>query len=134
VCFNLAVLGYWKYTAMLLRTLSAWQWRSSCLLRRRHWRELGHSFGISFYAFTGIAYMVDVYRRSVPAETSLWRVMLHMTFFPHLMAGPILRRGNSSPDCTRRMPERPEAPWRPPCWWREGTSRSWCWRPDCPRH
>ena len=48
-------------------------------------------FGISFYAFTGIAYMVDVYRKVHPAERSLLRYALSAVFFPHLVAGPILR-------------------------------------------
>ena len=48
-------------------------------------------FGISFYAFTGIAYMVDVYRQVVPAERNFLRYALSAMFFPHLVAGPILR-------------------------------------------
>jgi D-alanyl-lipoteichoic acid acyltransferase DltB (MBOAT superfamily) len=47
--------------------------------------------GVSFYAFTGIAYMVDVYRGEVRAETSFWRYALFTSFFPQLVAGPILR-------------------------------------------
>ena len=54
-------------------------------------REVEHPYGISFYAFTGIAYMVDVYRKTTPAEPSLRRYALSACFFPHLVAGPILR-------------------------------------------
>ena len=47
--------------------------------------------GISFYAFTGIAYMVDVYRRVIEPEINPVRFALFTSFFPHLVAGPILR-------------------------------------------
>jgi alginate O-acetyltransferase complex protein AlgI len=67
-------------------------------------------FGISFYAFTGIAYMVDVARGVTAAERSLPRYMLSAIFFPHLVAGPILRPSEFleklRPSC---MPDQPEA-------------------------
>jgi alginate O-acetyltransferase complex protein AlgI len=47
--------------------------------------------GISFYAFSGVSYLVDVYRRVIPPEPNFWRYALFSTFFPHLVAGPILR-------------------------------------------
>src|SRR5262249_47789030 len=66
--------------------------------------------GISFYALTGIAYMVDVYRGVVAAETSLWRYALFTSFFPHLAAGPILRPSEFLAHLgPQRMPDRPQA-------------------------
>ena len=47
--------------------------------------------GISFYTFEAINYTVDVFRRRVPAEKNLANFMLFITFFPHLVAGPIVR-------------------------------------------
>lgn len=47
--------------------------------------------GISFYTFEAINYAVDVYHRDVRAERSLPNFMLFITFFPHLVAGPIVR-------------------------------------------
>ncbi|MGE3804521.1 MAG: MBOAT family protein [Gemmataceae bacterium] len=85
VAFNLVVLAYWKYTPLVIRTvfgdgpppfdIDGWV----------------IPFGISFYAFTGIAYMVDVYRRTTTAEPEFWRYVLYSAFFPQLVAGPILR-------------------------------------------
>ena len=67
--------------------------------------------GISFYSFTGIAYLVDVYRRVGPAEPSLWRYGLFTSFFPHLVAGPILRaREFLSHLGPSELPQRPEMP------------------------
>lgn len=47
--------------------------------------------GISFYTFEAINYTVDVYRGRVKAERNLPNFMLFITFFPHLVAGPIVR-------------------------------------------
>jgi alginate O-acetyltransferase complex protein AlgI len=47
--------------------------------------------GVSFYSFIGVAYMIDVYRRAVAAEPSPLRFGIFVGFFPHLVAGPILR-------------------------------------------
>ncbi len=47
--------------------------------------------GISFYTFEAISYTVDVYRRRFPAERNLANFVLFITFFPHMIAGPIVR-------------------------------------------
>jgi alginate O-acetyltransferase complex protein AlgI len=49
--------------------------------------------GISFYTFEGISYVVDVYRRHLQAERSVLRYAFFISFFPHLIAGPIVRYG-----------------------------------------
>ena len=58
--------------------------------------------GISFYTFEAINYGVDVYRRYVPAERNLAHFMLFITFFPHLVAGPIVRARDFLPQINRR--------------------------------
>jgi D-alanyl-lipoteichoic acid acyltransferase DltB (MBOAT superfamily) len=91
VGFNLAVLCLWKYTPLLLETFAdtfGWQGLKLEAVALGNWFI---PMGISFYAFSGIAYMVDVYRGDTPAERSLLRFTLFTTFFPHLVAGPILR-------------------------------------------
>ncbi|MCS6849754.1 MAG: MBOAT family protein [Gemmataceae bacterium] len=111
VTFNLALLAYWKYTPLLLRTLAdgcRWLGLSTAMEAPQDWSI---PFGISFYAFTGIAYLVDVYRRTTPYEPNFFRYALSAIFFPHLVAGPILRPDEFltrlRPDT---MPDRPEAP------------------------
>ncbi len=111
VGFNLAVLAYWKYTPLLLSTAVR-----ICL--KLHWQPPGLApanwatpFGISFYAFTGIAYMVDVFRGLTTAERSLPRYTLSAIFFPHLVAGPILRPAEFLERLRPAyMPGHPEAP------------------------
>ena len=60
-----------------------------------NWRERLPEFalplGISFVTFTLIAYLVDVYRGRYPVERRLWLLAGLVLFFPHLIAGPILR-------------------------------------------
>lgn len=58
--------------------------------------------GISFYTFEAINYTVDVYRRQVKAERNLAHFMLFITFFPHLVAGPIVRARDFLPQIYRR--------------------------------
>ncbi|MEM8811411.1 MAG: MBOAT family O-acyltransferase [Pseudomonadota bacterium] len=53
--------------------------------------EIGLPLGISFVTFTLTAYIVDIYRGRYPIERRLDRVLGYVLFFPHLIAGPILR-------------------------------------------
>jgi alginate O-acetyltransferase complex protein AlgI len=111
VTFNLAVLAYWKYTPMLLRTAARLALALDVEGVPAPPGDWLIPFGISFYAFTGIAYLVDVYRRLTPAETSFVRYTLSAVFFPHLVAGPILRpRDFLEKLRPGNLPDRPEAP------------------------
>jgi D-alanyl-lipoteichoic acid acyltransferase DltB (MBOAT superfamily) len=110
VAFNLVVLGYYKYTPLLVQT-AADLVPVLPTLPADAFETWSIPYGISFYAFTGIAYMVDVYRKTTPAEPSFWRYALSACFFPHLVAGPILRP-NEFLDRVRpgQLPTEPEAP------------------------
>jgi D-alanyl-lipoteichoic acid acyltransferase DltB (MBOAT superfamily) len=112
VGFNLAVLAFYKYTPLLVTT-AAWLLGRAGLHGPRPpaFDDWSIPFGISFYAFTGVAYLVDAYRRAAAAEPSLPRYALSAVFFPHLVAGPILRPDEFL-DRLRpgRLPRRPLAP------------------------
>ncbi|HUP39179.1 MAG TPA: MBOAT family O-acyltransferase [Vicinamibacterales bacterium] len=56
--------------------------------------------GISFYTFMTISYVVDVYRDEIPPETKLLDFALFVAYFPHLVAGPILRASKLLPQIT----------------------------------
>ena len=62
--------------------------------------------GISFFTFQAISYVVDVYRRDTPAA-SLGDVAILQAFFPHLVAGPIVRANELLPQL--RTPRDPRA-------------------------
>jgi alginate O-acetyltransferase complex protein AlgI len=87
---NLGLLCYFKYANFFLRSLedalcAAGVSASFPVL------QVLLPIGISFYTFEAINYTVDVYRRQVRAETNLAHFMLFILFFPHLVAGPIVR-------------------------------------------
>ena len=58
--------------------------------------------GISFYIFQAISYLVDVFRKDLPAQGRLDRVALYIAFFPQLVAGPIVRAASFFPQIERR--------------------------------
>ena len=57
--------------------------------------------GISFYTFMTISYVIDVYRREIEPEDSLADFALFVAYFPHLVAGPILRASKLLPQITQ---------------------------------
>ncbi|MBK8007128.1 MAG: MBOAT family protein [Rhizobiales bacterium] len=107
--FNLGVLAAWKYTPLLIVTINSLTgWKVPGTEAIDGWFI---PMGISFYGFSGIAYMVDVYRGVVKAEPNLVRFSLFTTFFPHLVAGPILRAKEFLTHLNPgELPSRPEAP------------------------
>jgi alginate O-acetyltransferase complex protein AlgI len=111
VAFNLLVLCYYKYTPLLVQTAAELLPGLLPAVPANAFEKWSIPYGISFYAFTGIAYMIDVYRKTTPAEASVWRYSLSACFFPHLVAGPILRP-NEFLDKVRagQLPVEPEAP------------------------
>ncbi|HET7695341.1 MAG TPA: MBOAT family protein [Vicinamibacterales bacterium] len=58
--------------------------------------------GISFYTFQSLSYIVDVYRRDLRATGSLVDFALFVSFFPHLVAGPIVRATKLLPQIQMR--------------------------------
>jgi D-alanyl-lipoteichoic acid acyltransferase DltB (MBOAT superfamily) len=57
--------------------------------------------GISFITFTAIAFVLDSQRNQAPASQNLWHTGLFLSFFPQLIAGPILRASELMPQLTR---------------------------------
>jgi D-alanyl-lipoteichoic acid acyltransferase DltB (MBOAT superfamily) len=102
IAANLAILGFFKYygffmeqVAGLLHTLG-WQ-RDLQIL------QIVLPVGISFFTFQAMSYVIDVYRRATGPATLLDMTLL-MSFFPHLVAGPIVRASHLIPQF-QRVPE-----------------------------
>ncbi len=94
IAINLALLGYFKYTNFFLSAVST---------------ATGHEFpalniilplGISFFTFTQIAFLADV-AQGKAQEYDFLRYVLFVTYFPHLIAGPILHHGEMMPQFAR---------------------------------
>jgi alginate O-acetyltransferase complex protein AlgI len=60
--------------------------------------------GISFFTFQVVAYLVDVYRKEISPEPSLLRFALFKSFFPQLIAGPIVRAREFLPQLQGKVP------------------------------
>ncbi|RIL07088.1 acyltransferase [bacterium] len=95
VAFNLAVLGFFKYYGFFVASADA-ALRPWGLASGLPYLDIVLPVGISFYTFQGISYVVDVYRRQVPAATLL-DFAIYPAFFPHLVAGPIVRAAEFLP-------------------------------------
>jgi alginate O-acetyltransferase complex protein AlgI len=98
---NLGLLFYFKYANFFLASLEA-TLRSVGAHSSMPVLKVILPIGISFYTFEAINYTIDVYRRRVPAERNLANFMLFITFFPHLVAGPIVRARDFLPQVRRR--------------------------------
>ena len=85
VCVNLALLFVFKYLDMVLKTVNQISHSSIPMA------NLALPIGISFFTFQALSYVIDVYRRDVEAEKNLFHVMLYISFFPQLIAGPIVK-------------------------------------------
>lgn len=97
---NIAILCYFKYANFFLESLrqgleAAGANASIPVL------EIVLPIGISFYTFEAISYTVDVYRGKIQAERRLDHFLLFVLFFPHLVAGPIVRAGDFLPQVHR---------------------------------
>jgi alginate O-acetyltransferase complex protein AlgI len=88
--FNLGLLVYFKYAGFLLRSLGS-VLDAAGIAWTPAPPDIVLPIGISFYTFMTISYVLDVYRgRSAPARSFL-DYALYVTFFPHLVSGPIVR-------------------------------------------
>jgi alginate O-acetyltransferase complex protein AlgI len=87
---NLGVLGFFKYfnffSASLVSLASALGWQLD-----RVTIEIALPIGISFYTFQSLSYTIDVYRKELEPARSLLDFAFCISFFPHLVAGPIIR-------------------------------------------
>jgi len=90
IIFNLGLLAYFKYANFFIANLE--------VLLGTHWRlvEVVLPIGISFYSFTQIAFLVDAWHGKVN-ETRFVHYGLFVTYFPHLVAGPVLHHAQMMP-------------------------------------
>lgn len=90
VSANLLLLGYYKYTNFFLSSLNNLSDSPLTL------SEIILPLGISFFTFTQIAFLVDTYQGKVK-EYNFIHYILFVTYFPHLIAGPVLHHKDMMP-------------------------------------
>ena len=102
--FNLALLAYFKYALFFLGNFNAvWGTRFAA-------DQILLPLGISFFTFQQIAFLIDAYRGEVD-KTAFSHYCLFVSFFPQLIAGPIVHHGELLPQLRHRIEGRRFAPW-----------------------
>lgn len=86
VLISLGILGYYKYFDFFRETFyNAFNIQNYTTL------NIILPIGISFYTFQSLSYLIDVYREKVEAKEDFLTISLYVSFFPQLVAGPIVR-------------------------------------------
>lgn len=83
--YNIGMLGVFKYTDFMIGNINGIFGTSIPLL------NIALPLGISFYTFQIISYMIDVYWEKVPVQRHFHKLLLYISLFPQLVAGPIVR-------------------------------------------
>lgn len=94
ILLNLLLLGYFKYADFFISNVN---YLTNFQIKLLH---TALPLGISFFTFTQIAYLVDAYR-GITKDYSLLNYSLFVTFFPHLLAGPIIHHKEMMPQFDR---------------------------------
>jgi len=94
---NLGLLAYFKYADFFADSIGALVGVSTVPL------GLALPLGISFFTFKTLSYTIDVYRREIPACRSMWRYAMFVSYFPELVAGPIVRASVFLPQMNRSL-------------------------------
>ena len=94
VC-NLLILGTFKYLGFFVETLSSIGISLSA-------PTIALPIGISFYTFQSISYLIDVYRNESPVQKRFRDLLLYISMFPQLIAGPIVRYGTIAHEINNR--------------------------------
>ena len=95
VAGDLVILGTFKYAGFFARTLTDF----GLPVPDPH---ITLPIGISFYTFQSISYLVDVYRREAPVQRRFLGLLLYISMFPQLIAGPIVRYDTVAREISRR--------------------------------
>ncbi|MDE1150464.1 MAG: MBOAT family protein [Azospirillaceae bacterium] len=101
VAVNLAVLAFFKYANFATATTNDVLTILGAHVQVR-FLDVLVPIGISFFTFHGISYLVDLYRGTLARPASLMQLVLYISFFPQLVAGPIVRASHFLPQIAAR--------------------------------
>src|SRR5213082_2782018 len=105
VAMNLSMLGFFKYGNFLLENFQWLMARIGIIYQPPH-LDILLPVGISFYTFHSLSYTLDIYRGVLQPTKSLRDFVLAVSFFPQLVAGPIVRAVDFLPQLVRPQPLR----------------------------
>ena len=97
IVLNLGLLGFFKYAGFLIDNINyITGWHIA-------YRQLPLPIGISFYTFQSLSYLVDIYRGICQPQRNIVKMGLFISFFPQLIAGPILKYYNIAQQIDHRQ-------------------------------
>lgn len=101
VIINLGMLGIFKYSSMVVISLN------NILNLNFTVPNILLPIGISFYTFQILSYVIDVYYNRVKVQNNYFKLLLYISFFPQLIAGPIVKYHdiNEQIDNRKQIPE-----------------------------
>lgn len=85
VISNLIILGYFKYFNFLIDSIN------QVFNLSYNFKNIILPIGISFYTFQALSYVIDLYRREIEVQKNPFYLALYISFFPQLIAGPIIK-------------------------------------------
>ena len=97
VILNLLILGYFKYTDFVISIINSISKKEVIQLK-----NIVLPIGISFYTFQALSYVIDVYREHNKAQKNIINLALYISFFPQLIAGPIVKYHDIDTQITNR--------------------------------
>ncbi len=96
VVIDLGTLGIFKYTEMIILTVN------NVINLELTVPQIRLPAGISFFIFQALSYVTDVYRGKVEASKKFSKILLYISFFPQLIAGPIIKYHSVSAQIEKR--------------------------------
>ncbi|RZJ70924.1 MBOAT family protein [Flavobacterium sp.] len=97
VVLNLAFLGYFKYTNFLIDNYNG------IFSGNIAFHDIILPVGISFYTFQSMSYIIDIYRKELQPTKNILDYMFFVSFFPQLVAGPIVRASEFLPQIYKKI-------------------------------
>ncbi|USG64614.1 MBOAT family protein [Brevibacillus ruminantium] len=97
IAVNIGLLGFFKYANFLVDVVN------QVLQTDFYVTPVPLPLGISFYTFHALSYVIDVYRKTEKAQRNLFNLSLYITFFPQLVAGPIIRYNAVAEQLSKRV-------------------------------
>lgn len=97
VILNLCFLGYFKYTNFLIDNYNG------IFSGNIPFHDIILPVGISFYTFQSMSYILDIYRRELQPTKNILDYMFFVSFFPQLVAGPIVRASEFLPQIYKKI-------------------------------
>ena len=96
IILNIGILVVFKYSGLIVKSINSVSFLELPV------PEIALPIGISFYTFQALSYCIDVYRDKTIVQKNLFKLMLYISFFPQLIAGPIVKYHDIEKQLTNR--------------------------------